>query len=63
MLTVFRVVVLALMMLMYALGRRGPSFVLAFACGRALFALNEFISGVEHGQVSVGLACIGGFDR
>ena len=36
MLTAFGVVALSFMMLMYALERRGPRFVIAFACGCAL---------------------------
>jgi hypothetical protein len=45
MLTVFGVVVLTFMMLMYALERRGPSFVLAFACGCALSSAYGFLAG------------------
>lgn len=45
MLTVFGVVVLTFMMLMYALERRGPSFVLAFACGCALSSVYGFLAG------------------
>jgi hypothetical protein len=45
MLTAFGVVVLTFMMLMYALERRGPRFVLAFAVGCALSSLYGFLSG------------------
>jgi hypothetical protein len=44
-LTVFGVVVLTFMMLMYALERRGPRFVLAFALGCALSSLYGFLAG------------------
>jgi hypothetical protein len=44
-LTVFGVVVLTFMMLMYALERRGPSFVLAFALGCAGSSLYGFLAG------------------
>ena len=45
MLTVYGVVVLTFMMLMYALERRGPRFVLAFACGCALSSVYGFLAG------------------
>ena len=45
MLTAFGVVVLTFMMLMYALERRGPVFVLAFAVGCALASLYGFLAG------------------
>jgi hypothetical protein len=44
-LTVFGVVVLTFMMLMYALERRGPGFVLAFALGCALSSTYGFLAG------------------
>jgi hypothetical protein len=44
-LTVFGVVVLTFMMLMYALERRGPRFVLAFAVGCALASSYGFLAG------------------
>jgi hypothetical protein len=44
-LTVFGVVVLTFMMTMYALERRGPGFVLAFAIGCALSSVYGFASG------------------
>jgi hypothetical protein len=44
-LTAFGVVVLTFMMLMYALERRGPRFVLAFACGCALSSVYGFLAG------------------
>jgi hypothetical protein len=45
MLTLFGVAALTFMMLMYALERRGPRFVLAFAAGCALSSLYGFLSG------------------
>ena len=44
-LTTFGVVVLTFMMAMYALERRGPRFVLAFAVGCGLSSLYGFVSG------------------
>ncbi|HUD18225.1 MAG TPA: hypothetical protein VMQ59_13240 [Acidimicrobiales bacterium] len=44
-LTIFGVVVLTFMMAMYALERRGPRFVLAFALGCALSSTYGFLSG------------------
>jgi hypothetical protein len=44
-LTAFGVVVLTFMMLMYALERRGPRFVMAFACGCALSSVYGFLAG------------------
>ncbi len=43
--TIYGVCVLTLMMLMYALERRGRSFVLAFALGCALSSSYGFLSG------------------
>lgn len=45
MLTLFGVLALTFMMLMYALERRGPRFVAAFACGCALSSAYGFLSG------------------
>ena len=45
MLTAFGVASLAFMMAMYALERRGPGFVLAFAVGCALSSAYGFLSG------------------
>jgi hypothetical protein len=45
MLTVFGVISLTFMMGMYALERRGPAFVLAFAFGCALSSAYGFASG------------------
>jgi hypothetical protein len=44
-LTIFGVVVLTFMMLMYALERRGPRFILAFALGCGLSSTYGFLSG------------------
>ena len=45
MLTAFGVCALSFMMLMYALERRGPRFILAFAVGCALSSLYGFLAG------------------
>lgn len=45
MLTAFGVTALTFMMVMYALERRHPGFILAFACGCALASLYGFLSG------------------
>ncbi len=45
MLTVYGVVVLTFMMLMYALEHRGSRFVLAFACGCVLSSSYGFLAG------------------
>jgi hypothetical protein len=45
MLTLFGVSALTFMMLMYALERRGPHFILAFALGCVLASLYGFLSG------------------
>ena len=45
MLTAFGAVVLTFMMLMYALERRGPGFVLAFAIGCGLSSAYGFLAG------------------
>ena len=45
MLTAFGVTVLTFMMLMYALERRGPRFVLLFALGCALSSSYGFLAG------------------
>ncbi|MEA2208755.1 MAG: hypothetical protein QOF54_1232 [Solirubrobacteraceae bacterium] len=45
MLTVYGVVVLGFMMLMYALERQGPRFVLTFACGCAQASAYGFLAG------------------
>jgi hypothetical protein len=45
MITVFGVVALSFMMLMYVLERRGRGFVLAFALGCALSSAYGFVSG------------------
>lgn len=43
--TVFGIIALTLMMVMYALERRHPSFVLAFAVGCLLSSTYGFLSG------------------
>jgi hypothetical protein len=44
-LTIFGIVVLTFMMAMYALERRAPQFILAFAVGCALSSVYGFLSG------------------
>lgn len=44
-LTVFGACAVTFMMLMYALERRGPRFILAFACGCALSSVYGFLAG------------------
>ena len=44
-LTIFGVVVLTFMMFMYALEKRGPRFILAFALGCGLSSAYGFLSG------------------
>jgi hypothetical protein len=43
--TLYGVAALTFMMLMYALEKRGPAFVLAFAAGCALSSAYGFLSG------------------
>ena len=43
--TLYGVAALTFMMLMYALERRGPGFILAFAVGCALSSAYGFLSG------------------
>ena len=45
MLTAFGVAALTFMLVMYALERRGPGFVLAFACGCLLSSAYGFLAG------------------
>ncbi|HEX4307186.1 MAG TPA: hypothetical protein VHZ54_14215 [Solirubrobacterales bacterium] len=45
MVTAFGVVALTFMMAMYALERRGPRFIAAFACGCVLSSAYGFLSG------------------
>ena len=45
MVTAFGVAALTFMMLMYALERRGPRFILAFACGCVLSSVYGFLAG------------------
>jgi hypothetical protein len=58
MLTAFGVVVLTFMMLMYALERRGPRFVLAFALGCALSAVYGFLAGTWPFGVVEAIWCV-----
>jgi len=44
-LTVYGAAAVTFMMLMYALERRGPGFVAAFACGCALSSAYGFLAG------------------
>jgi predicted membrane-bound mannosyltransferase len=45
MLTVFGACAVSFMMIMYALERRDPRFILAFACGCALSSAYGFLAG------------------
>ena len=45
MLTLFGASALTFMMVMYALERRRPGFILAFACGCVLASIYGFLSG------------------
>ncbi|MBA3808344.1 MAG: hypothetical protein H0X28_08115 [Solirubrobacterales bacterium] len=45
MLTLFGAAAVTFMMLMYALERRGPAFIAAFACGCALSSVYGFLAG------------------
>jgi hypothetical protein len=45
MLTAFGATAVTFMMVMYALERRGPRFILAFACGCALSSAYGFLAG------------------
>jgi hypothetical protein len=44
--TVYGACAVTFMMIMYALERRGPIFILGFACGCVLSSVYGFISGV-----------------
>jgi hypothetical protein len=44
-LTIFGAAAVTFMMLMYALERRGPRFILAFACGCVLSSAYGFLAG------------------
>jgi putative flippase GtrA len=56
--TVFGVVVLSFMMLMYAFERRHPLLVLAFAVGCALSSVYGFISGAWPFGVVESIWCL-----
>jgi len=56
--TVFGVVVLSFMMLMYALERRHAFFVLAFAAGCALSSVYGFVSGAWPFGVVESIWCL-----
>ncbi len=58
MLTLYGVVVLTFMMLMYALEHRGPDFVAAFAVGCALSSSYGFLSGAWPFGVVEGIWCV-----
>ena len=58
MLTVYGVVVLAFMMIMYALEKRDPRFVLAFALGCALSSSYGFLSGAWPFGVIEAVWCV-----
>ena len=58
MLTVYGVIVLTFMMVMYALERRDRRFVLAFACGCALSSSYGFLSGAWPFGVVEAIWCL-----
>jgi hypothetical protein len=58
MVTAFGVVSLTFMMVMYALERRGPGFVLAFAAGCALSSAYGFMSGAWPFGVVEAIWCL-----
>jgi hypothetical protein len=62
-LTIYGVTVLTLMMLMYALERRDPRFVLAFAVGCALSSSFGFASGTWPFGVVEAIWCLIALDR
>jgi hypothetical protein len=45
MLTIYGAAAVTSMMLMYALERRGPGFILAFSCGCVLSSVYGFLAG------------------
>ena len=57
MVTAYGVVALTFMMTMYALERRGPGYVAAFALGCALSSTYGFISGAWPFGVVEGIWC------
>ena len=58
MLTIYGVVVITFMMVMYALERRGPSYVLGFAVGCALSSSYGFLSGAWPFGVVEAIWCV-----
>jgi hypothetical protein len=62
-LTLYGVVVITFMMVMYALEGRGPRFVLAFAAGCALSSSYGFLSGAWPFGVVEGIWSIVAFRR
>jgi hypothetical protein len=63
MLTAYGATVVTFMMLMYALERRGPGFVLAFAVGCALSSSYGFLSGTWPFGVVESIWCLVALDR
>ena len=63
MLTLYGVVVLTFMMVMYALERRGRWFVAAFALGCALSSSYGFLSGAWPFGVVEAIWCVIAIDR
>jgi hypothetical protein len=56
--TLFGVIALTFMMLMYALEPRGPAFILAFAVGCALSSVYGFASGAWPFGVVEAIWCL-----
>jgi len=57
-LTLYGVAVITFMMVMYALERRGPNYVLAFAVGCALSSSYGFLSGAWPFGVVEAIWCV-----
>ena len=56
--TLFGVVALTFMMVMYAMERRGPGFIAAFALGCALSSIYGFLSGAWPFGVVEAIWCV-----
>ena len=61
--TLYGVVALSVMMVMYALERRGRIFVLAFALGCLLSSIYGFLSGAWPFGVVKGIWCVIAVER
>ncbi len=61
--TIYGVVAVSFMMLMYAFESRGPGFIVAFAVGCAMSSLYGFLSGAWPFGVVEGIWCVIAADR